>query len=123
MPHETDHVVREDVDFGRHVEPGWTVFTCDGDELGKVKDVAAGFFKVDVRMAPDYWLQTQFIRECAAGRVTMEFSKDLADDYKVKNPPEAATAGVAEQAANPAGGYPETTAAATLDEAERRARS
>jgi hypothetical protein len=54
-----------------------------------VKEVREGYFKIDARMQPDYWLQTQFVETSMEGRVTMEFAKDLLGDYKVSELPDA----------------------------------
>ena len=35
---------------------GCPVFTADGDEIGRVKEIRGRYFKVDAPMRPDYWL-------------------------------------------------------------------
>lgn len=66
------------------------VFTSDGEKLGTVKEVQGGFFKVNVRLHSDYWLQRQFVTSNDDGRITMSFTKNDVDDYKVKFLPEGA---------------------------------
>jgi hypothetical protein len=65
---------------------GAEVYTRDGEHLGRVKEIGDGFFKLDVRMHADYWLQTEFIEAVEGGRVTMSFGKKDADDYRVVEP-------------------------------------
>ena len=67
---------------------GAHVFTLDGDDLGKVKEVYGEFFKVDASMQPDYWLRTSCIRTASSGRVDLSFDKDHLGDFKVSDPEE-----------------------------------
>jgi hypothetical protein len=100
---------------------GWPVYTVDGDHIGAVKEARAGYFKVDARLQPDYWLQAQFVQSNDNGRITMEFTKDELGDYKVHAPDEAPprkAPGFA--AAEHSGRYPENSAAETLSAAEHR---
>ncbi len=69
------------------VAPGRAVYTADGDHLGTVKEVSAGYFKVQASMRPDYWLQSQFVSSAATDRITMDFAKEALDDYKLDGPP------------------------------------
>ena len=66
---------------------GMPVATQDGEALGTVKEVRAGYFKVDVRLKPDYWLQADFAHVAADGRVVTSFSKEELGAYKVAEPP------------------------------------
>lgn len=103
MPHEPGHTdEHHDKDEHRALQPEdaptWQidvaenceVFTSDGDKIGTVKEVQGGFFKVNVHLQPDYWLQRQFITSNDDGRITMSFTKQDLDDYKVKDLPEGA---------------------------------
>ncbi|HLZ73071.1 MAG TPA: hypothetical protein VKV26_24470 [Dehalococcoidia bacterium] len=69
--------------------PGTPIFTMDGDQIGKVKEVRDRFFKVDASAQPDYWLATDCIRSASAGRVRVGFDKDHLGDYKVNGPKRA----------------------------------
>jgi hypothetical protein len=71
---------------------GCTVFTRDDEELGTVKDVGTGVFKVEAAMQPDYWLSTGHIAANAPGRLVLTFDKDQLGDFKLANPDEAVTA-------------------------------
>ena len=66
---------------------GMPVATQDGEGLGTVKEVRAGYFKVDVRLTPDYWLQADFAQVSADGRVVLSFAKEELGAYKVAEPP------------------------------------
>ncbi len=103
---------------------GAKVFTRDGAEVGTVKEVGPHFFKVEVSMRPDFWLQNQFIEATWDGGVRMEFDESLLDDYKVSKPEDAVVAQMGEgiRAGNPEGGLPENTAASTIRAAEQQER-
>ena len=65
---------------------GAKVFTSDGDEIGKVKEVAGTCFKVDASMQPDYWLGTDAIASSTGGDVRLAFTKDRLGDLKMDGP-------------------------------------
>lgn len=103
MPHEPGHTEEHhDKDEHRALQPEdaptWQidvaenceVFTSDGDKLGTVKEVQGGYFKVNAPFQPDYWLQRQFVTSNDGGQIMMSFTKDQADDYKVKVLPDGA---------------------------------
>ena len=71
-----------------NVTVGAPVRTSDGHELGKVKEVVGGCFKVDASMQPDYWLATDCIIENTASNsvVTLRFGKDELGDAKQEGP-------------------------------------
>lgn len=103
MPHEPGHT-EEHHNKGEHralqsedaptwqidVAEGCEVVTSDGDKVGTVKEVQGGYFKVDVRMHADFWLQRQFVASNDNGIITMNFPKEDLDNYKVKFLPEDA---------------------------------
>jgi hypothetical protein len=62
------------------------VVTADGEELGKVKEVAGNCFKVDVSMQPDYWLGTDTIASVTTNEVRLSIIKDKVGDFKVDGP-------------------------------------
>ena len=70
----------------QQVTVGAPVYTPDGDQLGEVKEVRGRYFKVDTRMAPDYWLRLDAVRSVASGRVTLAAGKDQLDEYRVTDP-------------------------------------
>jgi len=63
-----------------------SVWTADGQQFGYVKEVRTGYFKVDVPMAPDYWLSTSHIDTSNTERVTLVLAKDELDDHKLAAP-------------------------------------
>ncbi|HET9319341.1 MAG TPA: hypothetical protein VFO27_06190 [Bryobacteraceae bacterium] len=65
---------------------GARVLTADGDELGKVKEIAGSCFKVDVSMQPDYWLGSDTIASASAMDVRLGVTKDRVGDFKVDGP-------------------------------------
>jgi hypothetical protein len=69
------------------IEVGMSVATSDGAALGTVKAVQTGYFQVDVRLRPDYWLQADFAHVTGAGQVVLDFAKEELDRYKVKELP------------------------------------
>lgn len=68
------------------IKPGLPVFTSDNHQLGTVKDVADGSFKVDVPMRPDFWLSREAVLSFSAERVTLDVAKDEVDRFKVHMP-------------------------------------
>jgi hypothetical protein len=122
MVHQTEYETVNEAGHGRRVMAGCAVYTRDGEHLGTVKEVREGYFKVDVKMRPDYWLQTQFVELWSDDRVTLEFPKGDLGDYKVKELPERLADGrlVDVVEPTPEGDSPENPAAATLGETERR---
>jgi hypothetical protein len=74
------------------IADGAEVYTSDGHKLGTIKEIAIGYFKVDVHLHGDYWLQRQFVTSNEGSKVTMSFTKDQAKDYEVKFLPDSAVA-------------------------------
>jgi len=68
------------------ITPGAKVVTSDGAALGSVADVRDTAFKVDVRMARDYWLGRDYVTESSTAQVTMGFSRPDLNAYKVGDP-------------------------------------
>jgi len=65
------------------VYPGADVLTADGAVLGTVKEVSDISFKVDARLAPDFWLGRDYVLESTAERVVMSFDRDHLEAYKL----------------------------------------
>ena len=65
---------------------GARVVTADGDELGKVKEVAGRCFKVDASMQPDYWLGTDAVASSSGTEVRLAIPKDRVGDLKTDGP-------------------------------------
>lgn len=60
---------------------GWPVCTADGDEIGRVKQVAGHSFKVDAPRRPDYWLGSDCVRSLDDGRVSLTFDKEHLGEH------------------------------------------
>ncbi len=65
---------------------GARVLTLDGNELGKVKDVAGGCFQVDASMQPDYWLGMDTIASSTSTEIRLSIPKDRVGDLKLDGP-------------------------------------
>lgn len=76
---------------GGQVMVGAPVVTMDGEQLGSVKEVRGRYFKVDVPMAPDYWLALDNISSGSGGQVVVAFAKDRLGDYQLGEPDEVDT--------------------------------
>jgi hypothetical protein len=65
---------------------GAAVITIDGRELGKVKEVSDGWFKVDARLRRDYWLPSDLIETSSAMTVQLSFASERLSDLKSSQP-------------------------------------
>ncbi len=88
MAHEPEQATPTGLGLGERVAVGWSVFTKDGQELGTVKEIWGGYFRVDAPHHPDYWLQTQAVQASRDGQVTVEFDRDALGDYQVEHLPD-----------------------------------
>ena len=62
---------------------GAEVYTADGKRLGRVKEVALGRFKVDIRWKTDFWLSSSTIGNSSAGRLTTSFPRRKLNEHKL----------------------------------------
>ena len=65
---------------------GAPVYTEDGEQIGRVKEVDGAFFKVAASLQPDYWLTADALLSYTAERATLAFSKDQLGERKVDHP-------------------------------------
>ena len=65
---------------------GARVYTADGDEIGKVKDLAGSCFKIDAPMQPDYWLANDCVATSSAQEVRLTLPKAQLGDAKMDSP-------------------------------------
>lgn len=72
----------------RHIPPGDVIYTQDGDEIGKVKEIRHDYIHVDAPMQPDYWLPAGLVASFADGRITMSFPKSELGKHKADVPAE-----------------------------------
>lgn len=69
------------------IQPGYAVFTTGGDELGRVKEVRDGAFKVDAPWKGDYWLPLDMVLSAIPGdRVTVDAEGDEIARRQVDRP-------------------------------------
>lgn len=62
------------------------VFSLDGQQVGYVKEMHGGYFKLDVPMAKDYWLSTVYIADSTLDRVSLSLRKDEMDEHRLSAP-------------------------------------
>jgi len=67
------------------------VFTSDGDELGRVKELSNVCFKVDAPMAVDFWIDRGSIASTEFGVVRLKLPKD---DFNQRSSLEAGHTGI-----------------------------
>jgi hypothetical protein len=65
---------------------GHLVYTQDGKELGRVKEVRPGHFKLDVSMAEDYWLRLSEVRLITPERVIVGFDRADLPRHRLERP-------------------------------------
>lgn len=65
---------------------GAPVRTADGKELGKVKEVIGGCFKVDAPMQPDYWLAADCVTSNSGEAVNLKFDRNELEGAKQEGP-------------------------------------
>src|SRR5947199_2231768 len=61
------------------------IYTSDGKEIGRVKEVRDDFLKVDAPLAPDYWLREDCIGS-RVGDVRLRVPEHLLNDYMLDEP-------------------------------------
>ena len=75
------------------IREGLTVYTADGQKLGKVKEVGEGsdglsYIHVDTPMLrSNFWLASTWAKEAGEDRLTLDFGKELLNTYKVPKLP------------------------------------
>ena len=58
------------------LQPGMLVFTSDGDELGRVKEIEGVCFKLDAPAAVDFWLDLDAVASTEFGMARLNLPKD-----------------------------------------------
>ncbi len=82
--------------------PGCPIYTSDGDEIGKVKELRDEHFKVDAPMRPDYWLPRSVVAATTFEAVTLTVDTQQLDARMIGEPQiDAATNWTGSQAAEP----------------------
>ncbi len=62
------------------------VFSRDGDQIGFVREIHGGYFKIDAPMAKDYWLSTVYIADSTLDRVSLTLNKGEIDEHRLDAP-------------------------------------
>jgi len=65
---------------------GARVYTADRSDLGTVKEVREGSFKVDAPARSDYWLPESEVESATARKVILRFAVDLLDEHSTHEP-------------------------------------
>jgi hypothetical protein len=65
---------------------GTPLITRDGEELGHVKEVRDGSFKVDVPHGTDYWLAAVHILECDERMTRLSLESRQLEPYTMNQP-------------------------------------
>jgi hypothetical protein len=89
--------VPDQAERGSRVAVGAEVYTSDGERLGTVKEIREPYFKVDIHLHPDVWLQMEMVRSFEQNKVTLEFPRASLNDYRVREPDFDRTPAEAEQ--------------------------
>ena len=69
-----------------NISPGQEVFSQDGQRLGSVQQVVGDWFKIDARLAQDYWLHRGRVSHTAEGRLVLDFEARLVDKVRFAAP-------------------------------------
>ena len=67
---------------------GDPVETSDGTVIGRVAEVRGAYFRVDVRLEADFWLETARIRSAGTGSVLLDFPGDELNAHRLTSPPD-----------------------------------
>ncbi len=62
------------------------VYSSDGQQVGYIREIHGGYFKLDVPMARDYWLSNTYISESTLDRVTLSLRKSEMDEHRLTAP-------------------------------------
>jgi hypothetical protein len=63
--------------------PDSMVYDREGRELGKLAEMRESYFKVNVRMARDYWLPVHLIEQVDGDRITLSVAEDVLEQEKL----------------------------------------
>jgi len=74
-----------DSDISPH--EGQIVVTLDGFELGHVKEIKHGYFKVDARRARDFWLSTRAVGSNDSGTLRLNLTHTALEKAKIHHFP------------------------------------
>jgi hypothetical protein len=58
------------------LQKGMLVFTSDGDELGRIKDIDGDCFQLDLPLRRDFWLERDTVESTEFGVARLNVPKD-----------------------------------------------
>jgi hypothetical protein len=67
---------------------GCPVYTADHQDLGSVKELREGAFRIDVPMGRDYWIADSHVQTINESELILDFQKDWLDQYKLDDAPD-----------------------------------
>jgi len=62
--------------------PDSPIHDCDGKEIGRLKEMTESYFKVNTRMAPDYWLPVHLIERVDGDHIVLSVRDGDLDRHK-----------------------------------------
>jgi hypothetical protein len=68
------------------VSSGDSVFTSDGNRLGRVCDVKGGYFAVELPGGDSFWLSSRYAEMAADGEVRLNVSGNEAQEHRLSAP-------------------------------------
>jgi hypothetical protein len=71
------------------IATGLTVRTQEGDEIGQIKEIESGSFKVDASMERDYWLSAELVETVEDNSARLTLSRDHLNELKADSPEDA----------------------------------
>ncbi len=75
---------------------GMLLYTTDGKELGRIREIRDGFIRIDATMARDYWLHASVVTDLEEGVGRVSFPERDLDRYRLKEPVPSTTGSPAE---------------------------
>jgi hypothetical protein len=63
---------------------GALVFSADGDELGRVEEVSAACFKLDIQFGPDWWLGADTVANQENGTAILRLTRTAISDLTAR---------------------------------------
>jgi hypothetical protein len=67
---------------------GIPIFTRDDSQIGTLKEIHRGYFKVDAPFQPDYWLSDDHLTSASGNELRLAFTEDQVGDYRLGHPEE-----------------------------------
>ena len=65
---------------------GIPIFTHDDAQIGTLKEIRGGYFKVDAPLQPDYWLGEDVLASATGSELRSTLTEDRVSDFRLGNP-------------------------------------